>query len=111
MVVTPLDFPYKRINHFTELLDQTINMKELEIAEELKMMFRLVSKSFNKYMQQQTQRRSFVGYHYVLYKLAEIIEYPISIDLCKNTEKMIANDKVWEFICLDNKWKYIPTIQ
>lgn len=88
-------------------------------AEQLKTMFQRVSYSFDKYRNQQSCRKSFLNYGYILYKLIELIRVigvigvigELSfLSIPKSREKLIAYDKVWKTICIDIGWIYIPTV-
>ena len=59
-----------------------------------------------------TSRKNFLSYSYVLHKFCELLEYDHLIDffpLLKSREKLQQQDKIWEKICKDLKWEYIPS--
>ena len=59
-----------------------------------------------------SSRKNFLSYSYVLHKFCELLEYDHLIDffpLLKSREKLQQQDKIWESICKDLKWEYIPS--
>jgi predicted RNA-binding Zn-ribbon protein involved in translation (DUF1610 family) len=82
-----------------------------ETEEKLRHMFKEIQPSFQKHCPK--NRRNFLSYSYVLYKFCELLEldeFLASFPLLKNRDKLYQQSKVWEQICLDMSWQYIPTI-
>ena len=58
-------------------------------------------------------RKNFLSYSYVLHKFCELLELDhllIYFPLLKSREKLHQQDQIWEKICKDLKWQYIPSI-
>jgi predicted RNA-binding Zn-ribbon protein involved in translation (DUF1610 family) len=82
-----------------------------ETEEKLRHMFKEIQPSFQKHCPK--NRRNFLSYSYVLYKFCELLEldeFLASFPLLKNRDKLYQQSKVWEQICVDMSWQYIPTI-
>jgi hypothetical protein len=82
-----------------------------ETEEKLRHMFKEIQPSFQKHCPK--NRRNFLSYSYVLYKFCELLEldeFLASFPLLKNRDKLYQQSKVWEQICNDMQWQYIPTI-
>jgi predicted nucleic acid-binding Zn-ribbon protein len=82
-----------------------------ETEERLRHMFKEIQPSFQKHCPK--NRRNFLSYSYVLYKFCELLEldeFLASFPLLKNRDKLYQQSKVWEQICNDMQWQYIPTI-
>jgi hypothetical protein len=59
------------------------------------------------------ERRNFLNYYFVLYKLCEYIgetKYLSEIPKLKDPIKVLEHDEIWKKICIDLDWKYIPTV-
>jgi hypothetical protein len=109
---------YKNMDKYIPSIIAKLNTTEPigirnETAEKLKAMFDKILEPYEKVLPTiYPSRKSFFGYGYVLYKLAELIEDPIIIHLglLKSREKMLCNDRLWKAVCEETGWKYIPTI-
>jgi hypothetical protein len=58
-------------------------------------------------------RKNFLSYSYVLHKFCQLLELDdllINFPLLKSREKLQQQDKIWENICKDLKWQYIPSV-
>jgi len=58
-------------------------------------------------------RKNFLSYSYVLHKFCELLEYDHLLEffpLLKSREKLYQQDIIWEKICKDLKWQFIPSI-
>ncbi len=58
-------------------------------------------------------RKNFLSYSYVLHKFCQLLELDdllIHFPLLKSREKLQQQDKIWENICKDLKWQYIPSV-
>jgi predicted nucleic acid-binding Zn-ribbon protein len=82
-----------------------------ETEEKLRHMFKEIQPSFQKHCPK--NRRNFLSYSYVLYKFCELLEldeFLASFPLLKNRDKLYQQSKVWEQICREMGWQYIPGI-
>lgn len=82
-----------------------------ETEEKLRHMFKEIQPSFQKHCPK--NRRNFLSYSYVLYKFCELLEldeFLGSFPLLKNRDKLYQQSKVWEQICKEMGWQYIPGI-
>ena len=58
-------------------------------------------------------RKNFLSYSYVLHKFCELLEYDHLVEyftLLKSREKLHAQDIIWEKICKDLDWEFIPSL-
>lgn len=58
-------------------------------------------------------RKNFLSYSYVLHKFCELLEFDHLLEyfpLLKSREKLHQQDIIWEKICKDLKWQYIPSL-
>ena len=58
-------------------------------------------------------RKNFLSYSYVLHKFCQLLELDellIHFPLLKSREKLQQQDKIWESICSDLQWQYIPSV-
>ena len=58
-------------------------------------------------------RKNFLSYSYVLHKFCELLEYDHLLEyfsLLKSREKLHAQDLIWEKICKDLNWEFIPSL-
>ena len=58
-------------------------------------------------------RKNFLSYSYVLHKFCELLEYDHLLEffpLLKSREKLYQQDLIWEKICNDLKWQFIPSV-
>lgn len=82
-----------------------------EIIEKLKNMFELIQNPFYKYCP--NTRKSFLSYSYCIHKMFQILgetEYIKYFPLLKNREKLHLHEQIWEKICYDLGWKFIPSM-
>ena len=78
--------------------------------EKLRMMFKEIQTPFVKYCPK--ERKNFLSYSYVLHKFCELLsmdEYLECFPLLKSREKLQQQDNIWEKICYDLQWQYIPS--
>ena len=57
--------------------------------------------------------KNFLSYSYVLHKFCQLLELDDLLShfpLLKSREKLQQQDKIWENICKDLKWQYIPSV-
>jgi predicted nucleic acid-binding Zn-ribbon protein len=82
-----------------------------ETEERLRHMFKEIQPSFQKHCPK--NRRNFLSYSYVLYKFCELLEldeFLASFPLLKNRDKLYQQSKVWQKICEEMSWQYLPNI-
>lgn len=103
---------YEHATHIISILSgqqpPTINR---EVEERLKLMFKQIQEPFEKY--KPPKRVNFLSYSYVLHKFCELLELDDFINyfpLLKSRDKLKQQDKIWEKICKDLKWQFIPSI-
>jgi hypothetical protein len=115
---------YKRVAHFKEFLhlqstlqlDRFQNEPKLEIKHEQLIdkfgeCFQLICKSFDN--QHQDQRKNMLSYNYVLFKLFQLLGLDKEcheIQMMRSKRKIESNDAMWEPICQDLGWQFIPSI-
>jgi hypothetical protein len=78
--------------------------------EKLRMMFKEIQTPFVKYCPK--ERKNFLSYSYVLHKFCELLsmdEYLECFPLLKSREKLQQQDNIWEKICRDLQWQFIPS--
>ena len=74
-------------------------------------MFNDIQIPFAKYCP--CERRNFLSYSYILYKFFELLELDEHLpylNLLKSRDKLHQQDIIWEKICIDLKWEYIPSV-
>ena len=82
-----------------------------ELEELLKLMFMMIQRPFNKHCP--ATRKNFLSYSDILYKFFEILgqrKYLPYFSLLKGREKRFKFDQIWEPICKDLNWPFIPSI-
>ena len=60
-----------------------------------------------------SHRKNFLSYSYVLHKFCELLEYDHLLEyftLLKSREKLHQQDVIWEKICKDLNWEFIPSL-
>jgi len=58
-------------------------------------------------------RKNFLSYAYVLHKFCELLEYDHLISyfpLLKSREKLQQQDAIWEKMCTELRWQFIPSV-
>lgn len=82
-----------------------------DLHEKLTLMFMEIQEPFERVCPK--DRKNFLSYNYVLYKLCEILnenEIKNYFPLLKSRIKLFAQDCIWKDICKIKKWKYIPSV-
>ena len=57
--------------------------------------------------------KNFLSYSYVLHKFCELLEFDNLLEyfpLLKSREKLHQQDLIWEKICKDLNWEFIPSL-
>jgi hypothetical protein len=107
-----------KYNKYYEHIPHIINMISGKKApsltrgseERLRSLFKEIQIPFMKNCP--SSRKNFLSYSYVLHKFCELLEYDHLIEffpLLKSREKLQQQDKIWEDICKDLNWQYIPS--
>ena len=74
-------------------------------------MFKEIQMPFMKHCPE--SRKNFLSYSYVLHKFCELLEFDHLLEyfpLLKSREKLHQQDVIWEKICKDVQWQYIPSL-
>lgn len=82
-----------------------------DIIEKLKNMFELIQNPFYKYCP--NTRKSFLSYSYCIHKMFQILgetQYIKYFPLLKNREKLHLHEQIWEKICYELNWTFIPSM-
>jgi RNase P subunit RPR2 len=80
------------------------------LEDKLRLMFHKIQAPFEKH--KPTNRKNFLSYSYVLYKLCELLgedEYLPCFPLLKSKEKLYIQDTIWKGICGELEWEFIKT--
>ena len=103
---------YEHIPHILSVITNkkapTLDRKSEEI---LRSLFKEIQLPFVKNCP--ANRKNFLSYSYVLHKFCEILEYDHLLEyfsLLKSREKLHAQDIIWEKICKDLNWEFIPSL-
>lgn len=103
---------YEHIPHIvskiTEKPPPTINR---DTEEKLKNMFKEIQPPFSKHCP--SSRINFLSYSYILHKFCQLLELDDLLKcfpLLKSRDKLRLQDKIWEKICKDLSWEFIPSI-
>lgn len=81
-----------------------------ETEEKLREMFKMIQEPFERHRPK--TRVNFLSYSYVFHKFFELLELDQFIKyfpLLKSPEKLKHQDQVWEKICKDLHWEFIPS--
>ena len=102
---------YEHIPHLVNVLSGNKAPRlERHVEETLRSLFKDIQKPFLNNCP--STRKNFLSYSYVLHKLCELLEYDdllIFFPLLKSREKLQQQDMIWEKICHDLQWEYIPS--
>jgi len=103
---------YEHVPYITNILNgiKPPNMPQ-ELEEYLRIMFKDIQRPFDDNCP--TERKNFLSYSYVLYKFCELLgedDYLQYFPLLKSKEKLYQQDIIWNKICHDLKWEFIPTV-
>jgi hypothetical protein len=82
-----------------------------DTEERIRLMFRQIQAPFEKHCP--PDRLNFLSYSYVLHKFFELLELDELVDyfpLLKSRDKLRQQDKIWEKICEELKWQFIPSV-
>lgn len=79
--------------------------------DRLKRMFLMIQDSFEKHCP--VERKNFLSYSYVIYKFCQLLgldEYLQYFSLLKCKEKLAKMDAIFQKICRDLQWEFIPSV-
>lgn len=82
-----------------------------ELEDKLRLMFHSIQAPFEKH--KPANRKNFLSYSFVLYKLCELLsedDYIPCFPLLKSREKLYIQDQIWEKICMELRWEFIKTL-
>ena len=82
-----------------------------ELEETLCNLFMEIQGPYAKYCPD--DRVNFLNYYYTVYKLCELLNKPEFLPffpMLKDREKRIEQDEIWQKICNELNWEFIPTI-
>jgi hypothetical protein len=103
---------YEHIPHIINILNgKKAPVLSSKYEEQLRMMFKEIQTPFMKHCPD--KRKNFLSYSYVLHKFCELIELDEFLPyfpLLKSREKLQQQDIIWEKICKELSWQYIPSI-
>ena len=103
---------YEHIPHIISVITgkkaPTLDRKTEEI---LRSLFKEIQIPFQKNCP--PTRKNFLSYSYVLHKFCELLEFDNLLEyfpLLKSREKLHQQDLIWNKICKDLKWQFIPSL-
>ena len=108
-----------RINKYYEHVPHIINRLNgmpsphmpPELEDRLRHMFCMIQVPFLKFSP--SSRKNFLSYSYCLHKMMQLLEkdqYLDSFPLLKSREKLHQQDQIWQKICADIGWDFIPSL-
>lgn len=103
---------YEHIPHIINVI--TKNKKRIvfgDYEDQLRNMFKEIQIPFMNNCPE--HRKNFLSYSYVLHKFCQLLELDHLLEffpLLKSREKLKQQDQIWQKICHDLKWQYIPSI-
>lgn len=81
------------------------------LEDSIKKMFVQIQAPFVKFAPQ--ERKNFLSYSYVLHKFCELLDRDEFLDrfpLLKSRDKLYIQDSIWQNICKELNWEFIPSI-
>lgn len=103
---------YEHIPHIINVLSgKKAPLLSRNQEEQLRMMFKEIQMPFMKHCPE--ERKNFLSYSYVLHKFCELIELDELLEhfpYLKSREKLQQQDMIWEKICKELSWQYIPSV-
>jgi hypothetical protein len=103
---------YEHVPYITNILNGIQPPKMSQALEDkLRQMFKEIQKPFNLHCPD--NRKNFLSYSYVLYKLCELLEHDEFLPyfpLLKAKDKLYQQDVIWKKICNELRWEFIPTL-
>ena len=103
---------YEHVPHIINIINgKKSPILTIQQEEILRMMFKEIQIPFMNNCPE--TRSNFLSYSYVLHKFCELLELDnllIYFPLLKSREKLQQQDKIWEKMCKELKWQFIPSI-
>ena len=105
----------------TKYMESTHNILAYITGRQPPYIRRLVEDKLVRYFKQILQpyeehkpknRKNFMNYHYILYKLLEMMNEPEllpEIPMLRSKQRIRQHDKIWAKICNDLGWRFIKT--
>lgn len=104
---------YDHATHITQLLNgQTAPKFSPELTQRLLAMFNAIQEPFDRH-KHVVGRNNSLSYSYLLYKICELLgedDHLEHFSLLKCPQKLWLCDQVWQLICKDLLWEFIPTV-
>lgn len=104
---------YKK--HVTSIMSAITGKKPERLTpkeeEMFKIMFNSIQRPFDKHRPK--NRKNFLSYSYVLFKFCELLgkdSFLKFFSLLKGRDKLYKQDRIWQNICSDLEWEFIPSI-
>lgn len=108
---------YEHVHHImNRIAGITPPSIDRKTEEQLRMMFRQIQVPFNKFCPRRNKpnkRKNFLHYGYVMYKFLQLLEKDDLLkhfSLLKSREKLHEHDELWQKICGELKWQFIPSV-
>lgn len=102
---------YEHVVQITSRVTGTQAFKIPPEAEEMcRLMFIAVQPAFDKHCPK--DRKNFLSYAYCLYKFFQLLGYDELLDsftLLKGRDKLQRQDQIWESLCHELGWEFVPT--
>jgi len=103
---------YDNIPHLVNILSgKTPPKLDRKVEDTLRSLFKDIQVPFMNHCP--PTRKNFLSYAYVLHKLCELLAYDdllMYFPLLKSREKLQHQDMIWENICGELEWEFIPSI-
>lgn len=119
-ILRRLGYNSRYYEHVPHIMNRIAGIKPPSIdrktEETLRMMFRQIQVPFNKYCPRRNtpnKRKNFLHYGYVMYKFLQLLEHDDLLkhfSLLKSREKLHEHDELWQKICKDLRWQFIPSV-
>ncbi len=103
---------YEHVPHIINIINgKKAPLLNRQQEEQLRMMFKEIQVPFMNNCPE--TRSNFLSYSYVLHKFCQLLELDnllVYFPLLKSREKLQQQDRIWEKMCKELKWQYIPSI-
>jgi hypothetical protein len=102
---------YEHIPFIKDKLGIKPPVMSCELEEKLCSLFMEIQRPYAKYCP--VDRVNFLNYYYTIYKLCELLDetqFLSYFPMLKDREKRIDQDQIWQLICHDLNWEFIPTV-
>jgi ribosomal protein S27AE len=103
---------YEHIPHIINIINgNKAPLLSINQEDQLRMMFKEIQQPFMKHCPE--ERKNFLSYSYVLHKFCELIELDHLLEnfpYLKSREKLQQQDIIWQKICGELSWEYIPSV-